>query len=1311
MLQTYSPVLMHQQQQAQQQAQPQQQQQQPQQQQQQPPDAHPSLPNFSDNNRLWQQAQHVQQMRSHAPDLNSVQSNQQLAELFRNQAMARLQQSQQQMNLHQQQSQQFPSGVGMPQMATTQSMSGQQQPFQDLAANQPQQSHMPPVGFSAMSNANVNINHAINPVAGPSLQSRNTLLQNFSRQYELVAQNQQLQNGPINFNNRQQGPQPQLAPQPPSQQQPRDQQHMQSQAINHTSTADIFPSPNIQTEALRRSSPPHPSIPSQHISANMMRSSSQQPALQNQSVPASSLPVNQRPIHEQMLYLRNVIRQIEISIQRASVADTDPMTKARAIASLGTKKDAMNKMLTQLQTAALANMQASGGSSQMSWMLQQQQSSHQQQGSAQPSFDTLSMQRTGMGMQGQPPLPQGQLQQLQNPNMNPSPLIQHSQTGQIPIQNGASISSNSSSLPSTHANVGGSPFLTQTSMSSNTNSPFNFQMNAASLSGGSLVQQHQPPSQQQQVQRTVAVQSSGLPNQMLQMIPPLEKASFDHMFKSYCNSKQVKIDSRLLSVNNRPIDLHALHTFVLREGGEAKVQQKDLWSIIGGRMGFVQFPGTETEPTKSGPAIAQQLEHIYRQYLANFDRAYIASVLDSRIKSTQAPFNVTQLNLMITMADQPIHQLRAQGFSEQMIQFMESHRAHLQRARIERDGFHEGVKPMTGEQSSQVNSNIAMQPGNPFTTSQGLQNVLRQPPFVQAVQSGAQVGGHIPEGRQEVPQHSPPHVAGDVMINRPAREQIQAALTFIAKIRQETVASIDASRPQVTVAAEQRLEYSALIDQVHRQASDIEKRLAMLLVYTRREDFVRRIVIISVTVYQQRNMLASGNPRFFLSIENLRMMTQQIQQATEMCTHLFNALSQQQKLQQLQHQQPQGPQQSQATPLSRPSVNARNPFTTPEMSQPRAPGVPAQLQTPNVQPSQHLPQQPLSAPMSLQQPPSKRKPTPAIASGAQSTPSPAPASAHTPVLAALPNASTPGANAPTPALPSPASPQAPKSPKGKAPVKPKQTPVSKQRRPSKVAPPAALLEPPARVATPNASVKRPREDDDDIIEPAGTSPGRVNTVVNEPSPPKRIKTEWENPPNEDFKKAEVEEKIETTDDANLFLEQVSELLRKAADTEGQESTLSADISETLGMILKGCTSVPEAPENGLPSVSIGESTTGRDSPPPSTGFRDAFEEFIDYSFGQQDGQLDDDEGSKAHTPDLVSSSTNLSPESNTDGEIAQASTAAASLSDIKKEDYHDLRLGLWKEFDGGESAYYQPFEWKWDSPMPVLDQSWAVSTS
>ena len=119
---------------------------------------------------------------------------------------------------------------------------------------------------------------------------------------------------------------------------------------------------------------------------------------------------------------------------------------------------------------------------------------------------------------------------------------------------------------------------------------------------------------------------------VLPLTPPLDKTRFDNTWKTFCQQKNIKINPNLLQIDNRPIDLHALHTIVMQEGGSRKVENNDLWAVIGGRMGFVAFPGTDTEPNKSGPAAAQQLAHVYKSYLQDFDTAYLQSVYDSRRK-------------------------------------------------------------------------------------------------------------------------------------------------------------------------------------------------------------------------------------------------------------------------------------------------------------------------------------------------------------------------------------------------------------------------------------------------------------------------------------------------------------------------------------------------------------------------------------------------------------------------------------------------------------------------------------------------------
>ena len=183
------------------------------------------------------------------------------------------------------------------------------------------------------------------------------------------------------------------------------------------------------------------------------------------------------------------------------------------------------------------------------------------------------------------------------------------------------------------------------------------------------------------------------------------------------------------------------------------------------------------------------------------------------------------------------------------------------------------------------------------------------------------------------------------------------------------------------------------------------------------------------------------------------------------------------------------------------------------------------------------------------------------------------ASASTPSPAA---AATPVANAPTPAVAS--SSPAMKSPKGKAPGKPKASIDPTKRRPSKAVtvPPqtsAELVQSSPWAPTSNRSTKRPH--DDNTSNGAGPATGSSSTVLNEP--PNRPKTEWESAPSEALrKKIEAIDSIKTEEDAS----------------EGQES-LHPDISDTSELILKGYGPIPDI-SGAMPS---GEFTPLLPTPP------------------------------------------------------------------------------------------------------------------
>jgi hypothetical protein len=136
------------------------------------------------------------------------------------------------------------------------------------------------------------------------------------------------------------------------------------------------------------------------------------------------------------------------------------------------------------------------------------------------------------------------LGQAQHHNPNPSPLPRHTQANHL--QQGV-VPPRSGHTPQQH-------LLGQASgpqMSPNISNQFPFQQAGQGNA--------QPPNQQ---------------NTQLQQIPippPLDKARFENAYKSYCQSKSIHHDPRLMSNDNRPIDLYELHKHVMLEGGGAKV--------------------------------------------------------------------------------------------------------------------------------------------------------------------------------------------------------------------------------------------------------------------------------------------------------------------------------------------------------------------------------------------------------------------------------------------------------------------------------------------------------------------------------------------------------------------------------------------------------------------------------------------------------------------------------------------------------------------------------------------------------------------
>lgn len=208
------------------------------------------------------------------------------------------------------------------------------------------------------------------------------------------------------------------------------------------------------------------------------------------------------------------------------------------------------------------------------------------------------------------------------------------------------------------------------------------------------------------------------------------------------------------------------------------------------------------------------------------------------------------------------------------------------------------------------------------------------------------------------------------------------------------------------------------------------------------------------------------------------------------------------------------------------------------------------------------------------------------------------------------------------------------------------------------------------------SPKRPKMEEQSQQPVAGPS-----TIVAEPEP---------------TIKAEDLDNIKNEEQANEFLQNLTELLERADE---MNEGLNQDISEKLDDILKN---VP--PTDVFRPFDIGDTSfsSGSNQREPML---DEFVDFFDFSSFPQD---EDDAGSKAATPDLVSSSsTNTSPDSSSDSDAAHGHATDAAVGDGSDL----LRLGFWKHIDGGESAYYTGTQgdWDWSKPMPTKDQPWPIS--
>ncbi|KAH9057865.1 hypothetical protein EDB87DRAFT_1628606 [Lactarius vividus] len=845
----------------------------------------------------------------------------------------------------------------------------------------------------------------------------------------------------------------------------------------------------------------------------------------------------------------------------------------------------------------------------------------------------------------------------------------------------------------------------------------------------------QPPPQAPRLTLQRTIQCSKL--------PPLPEDRFKALFMQFANTTGLRLNDRDFIIDNRPVSAWALHRAVFARNGFDLVTANDEWPAVGAALGFPSFPAGDPTPLRCAPNIAHRLKQLYNDSLRHFEQAYLNNVITrlrtQAVASAQAsqqqlqPHQPTDADYQALLASIPSDastmppeamsilprfshtsgpELEAHRVPPHIVAFVEQQRENLQRAAQDQNGFRAGLtstKNLPPDNRTQINPASAFQgmarpPPQPIPNHHTQLQMSRQPPAqpqggkpntLQPTQltnnggmlarpstaqsmgassmssMGTQITGAGPNGgaQGQSGSMSAPltqggmnvtasssiltQPAGTIPMRRPTPEELASAKRWVDEQRRIAFNHSFDGVAGSPVPESDISEYTRNLERLDMVLGNIERYIHIAFAALRKEDVVRRMFAMMASTKSQLEENKKPKPRYVLELHTIRGM---IQEADNMDKGLRTVLG----LKLATQGSAPVPQQPQQPPPTGP---------TPSFAPPAAPPV-----------AIGGPRPPPTAPFSSGH---RKRPSQAQVNGAaMSTPTPPPA----------PTGSTPTLQAATPGITAP-SPQTPKSPKGKAAAKPPKVPT-RRKGSTKANSLETASSAPAVASTPTSStpvdtksgVKRVREDEAD-----GTTPG----VASAPSP-KRVKSDWEGPPNEEARKRDEQaDNVKTDEQALAFFETVTKFI-----DENPESAEAA--SNALDEILR---TYPPAPD--IDDAAMGSSFHFGDLPPtsPHPLGNDVFGEFIDIS------AFDD-----TPTPDLVAgSSTNPSPESTSDQDHPHTGRAGSSpqIPNVKTEDttYELLRPSVWKEISGGDATFHQTPAWTWEGHMDTPDQPWHISTS
>lgn len=199
-------------------------------------------------------------------------------------------------------------------------------------------------------------------------------------------------------------------------------------------------------------------------------------------------------------------------------------------------------------------------------------------------------------------------------------------------------------------------------------------------------------------------------------------------------------------------------------------------------MGFVNFPGSDHEPAKSGPAVAQNLAHVYREYLLELEHAYVRTWLANNVQMRMnnpgmqqggmnhpgggsggsggsglgLPVNGQPSRMspqLLQYAHMPVAELRQRGIPDHVIALVEQYRPQLQRTAMEQKRFQQQVRMNArngpGMAGMPVDAN-GMQPPNqgammndPSQQGGGTMAMLRQQMMMKQQMMGANMDNRL----------------------------------------------------------------------------------------------------------------------------------------------------------------------------------------------------------------------------------------------------------------------------------------------------------------------------------------------------------------------------------------------------------------------------------------------------------------------------------------------------------------------------------------------------------------------------------------